>query len=78
MAAKDTNIAIAERYADSAYYSNIKRNYVKTLSYANICRHYLNKYYQSKYINGKDTMKYIGSETIPAEIEWFRSHLKTS
>lgn len=76
--AKDRNIATAERYADSAYYSNIKRNYTKTLSYASICRHYLNRYYKSKFSNGKDTMKYIGSETVPAEIAWFRSHLKTS
>ena len=78
LAAKNTNLIIAERYADSAYYSNINRNYVKTLNYADICRHYLNKYYKSKYSNGRDTMKYIGSETLPAEIIWFRLHLKTS
>lgn len=77
-AAKDANLAVAEKYADSAYYSNIKRTYTKTLIYSNLCRHYLNKYYKSKYINGRDTMKYIGSETVPAEIAWFRSHLKTS
>lgn len=77
LASKDTSIAIAEKYADSAYYSNVMRNYATTLIYASKCRYYLNKFYKSNNTNGKDTMKYIGSENTSAEINWFRSHLKT-
>jgi signal transduction histidine kinase len=76
-AAKDVNLVVAEKYADSAYYSNINGNYTKTLWYAQTCRNYLNRYYLSENKTGCDTMKYVGSESVPAEIKWFRKHLKT-
>lgn len=57
--------------ADSAYYSNIKGNYAKTLQYAEAAINYINSDYQRKYPKGKHMITFLddGSDT-PAEIEW--------
>lgn len=69
-------LAEAERFVDSAYHSNINGKYLITLEYADSCRQYLNKYYQSVTPHGGQLMKaYSANAELPAELQWFRSEL---
>lgn len=73
------NLEMANTYADSAYYSNIKGNYHKTLAFADTCRYYLNKYYLQFHPTGKMLMKRMGNDAeTPAEIKWFHDNLPTN
>ena len=65
----------AIQFADSIYYSNIFGHYRKALVFADSTRHYLNALYLQLVPDGKVLMKAVGSEVIPPEIQWFRSHL---
>lgn len=70
---------LANIYADSAYYSNIKGNYEKTLSFADTCRYYLNQYYLQLRPNGRYLMKRTGELTaIPAELQWLHDNFPTN
>lgn len=74
----DINLKQANRYADSAYYSNIHGTYTNTLLFADTCRYYLNKFYLKKHIEGKDLMNFDKtSNGDPAEIKWYRDSLPT-
>lgn len=65
----------AIQFADSIYYSNIFGHYRKALVFADSTRYYLNALYLQLVPDGKVLMKAVGSEVIPPEIQWFRSHL---
>lgn len=68
----------ASNYADSAYYSNIKGTYQKTLNYADSSILYLNLFYKETYNSRKDYMYIKSTDTcVPAEIIWFRKKLRT-
>ncbi len=72
-------LALANVYADSAYYSNIKGTYAKTLLFADSCRIYLNKQYKKFYPKGKDLMEKNSSGSgLPAEIKWFQQGFPTN
>lgn len=74
----DSIIAEADRYADSAYYSNIRGTYERTILFADTCRMWLNKFYQTQYPNGQTLMRADeGTENTPAEVEWLHMGLKT-
>ena len=66
----------AASFADSAYFSNLRGHYEKTLSYADSCRQSLNRYYLLSYPKAVDTLRYVGAEVVPAEINWFRQKVK--
>ena len=62
--------------ADSAYYSNVKRNHQKALNFADSTRQYLNKAYLLMVPGGADTLVAEGdSASAQAEIEWYHLHL---
>ena len=66
----------ANKYADKAYYANIRGEYAKTLLYADSARMCLNDEYRKLKPHGTDTLKALGSEAgIPPEISWFREGL---
>ncbi|ATV31604.1 ATP-binding protein [Prevotella intermedia] len=70
---------IANMYADSAYFSNIKGDYKRTLDFADTCRYYLNKYYLRLNPNGRHLMKRIADDNItPAEVQWLYDDLPTN
>lgn len=70
---------IANQYADSAYFSNIKGDYKRTLEFADTCRYYLNKYYLRLHPNGKHLMQRIADDNIiPAEVYWLHDELPTN
>ena len=67
---------MANRYADSAYFSNIKGTYKRTLDFSDTCRYYLNKYYLKLQPNGRHLMKRIADDNIiPAEVYWLHENL---
>ena len=67
----------AAAFADSAYFSNLNGQYRTTLSYADSCRTYLNRYYKSfRLAEPADTMYDVGNEVVPAEINWFHRRLR--
>lgn len=70
---------MANRYADSAYFSNIKGTYKRTLDFSDTCRYYLNKYYLKLQPNGRHLMKRIADDNIiPAEVYWLHENLPTN
>ena len=78
----DSNSALlmdAERYADSAYVSNINGNHIESLRFADSCMYCLNQHYKSKYPNGTSLMEHFSTEAkLPAELHWFRSEFPTN
>ena len=66
----------AASFADSAYFSNLRRDYTMTLAYADSCRQCLNRYYRLAHPKAVDTLRYVGTEVVPAEINWFRQQVK--
>ena len=69
----------AKAYADSAYFSNIKGTYLRTLLYIDSCRHCLNEHYRQQVPAGTDTMTLIGDPSVMAhEISWYHDSLKTN
>ena len=77
--ASSTLLKHASAYSDSTYYSNINGTYDKTLSFADSCIYFLNKYYKEKTREGNDLMtKFSNSADQPAEIKWFRDNFKTA
>lgn len=72
------NLLKAGAYADSAYYSNIKGTYAKTLAYADSARLYLNRHYLTLYPKrDKLMLREDDGSGVPAEISWFHDKLKT-
>lgn len=68
----DNNIRKSKQYADSAYFSNLKGIYSRTLDFADSCIKYLNKDYTSKNPNGRPLMYlYKESSSKQAELVWF-------
>ncbi len=66
-------------YADSAYYSNISKNYLQTLNFADSAIYYLNRHYKSIYPKGKDLMLlYSQIANRPSEMIWFEKKLQTN
>lgn len=68
----------AERYADSAYYSNINATYNKTIAFTDSARLYLNRHYLNLY--PKSTRIMVKNDNrlgVPAEIIWFHEGVKT-
>ena len=47
-----------------------------TLAYADHCRQCLNRYYRLARPKAFDTLLYVGTEVVPAEINWFRQQVK--
>lgn len=72
------SLKTAGAYADSAYYSNVNGEYAKTLEHIKTVIRNLNSYYQATYPEGRHVMSFSddGADT-PAEIEWFRTDVKT-
>lgn len=71
-------LAKADAYADSAYYSNIKGTYSKTLAFADSSRIYLNLHYKSLNPDGKRLMLNASPNgDMPAEIRWYHDNVKT-
>lgn len=68
----------ADRYADSAYFSNIKGEYYKTLQFADSSRHYLNLQYLSLHPHGKALMVRNPKDMIAAELRWYHDSLATN
>jgi hypothetical protein len=69
----------AKAYADSAYFSNIRGTYLRSLLYVDSCRHSLNEHYRSQVPEGTDTLTLIGDPSVMGhEINWFHDSLKTN
>lgn len=68
----------AERYADSAYFSNINGSYQKTLQFADSSRYYLNLHYLSLHPKGNALMTRNPKELVPAELKWYHDSLPTN
>ncbi len=63
-------------YADSAYYSNVEGEYLKTIVYADSAINYLNKHYRSIYPTSNTLMLLMDDEgSRPAEILWFEKKI---
>lgn len=74
-----SNLSRAAVFADSAYFSNIAGTYVKTLDFADSCRHYLNHHYLATHPRSSTLMVANGETAIvPAEIAWFRDSVRTN
>ena len=72
-------LAKASAYADSAYFSNIKGNYERTLQLADSCRYYLNQHYHTIRPDGKNLMLPLGNPSLMApEIAWYHDSLATN
>ena len=68
----------ASAYADSAYFSNLRGDYERTLAFADSCRDYLNSYYRSQHPRGRYLMRSMGNPSLMApEIKWFHDGLQT-
>lgn len=68
----------AGAYADSAYFSNIKGTYRRTLDFADSARLYLNRHYNTFSQNSKRLMtREDNGLGVPAEIMWFYDNVKT-
>ena len=68
----------ASQYADSAYFSNIRGTYERTLLFADTCRFYLNRFYLSQHPDGHIMMKNADdSSAVPAEVKWYHDSLPT-
>lgn len=77
-AAQDPLLQGANRYADSAYYSNIRGTYEQTVRFADTCRIYLNRYYQKLHPKSRLLMcAEEGGGGTPAEVEWARKDFPT-
>ena len=69
----------ASAYADSAYFSNIKGSFERTLQFADSCRHYLNQHYLAHCPDGRDLMLSLGNPSLTApEIVWYHDSLATN
>ncbi len=68
----------ARQYADSIYASNVNGRYEQALLYADSARTCLNDYYQASYPNVANSvlMSRMAEQTVPAEIQWYRSGVK--
>lgn len=72
----DYNRLRASAYADSAYFSNVKGDYARTLLFADSCRTYLNAQYKKMVPHGTRLMQTEGADpTEAAELEWFRDSI---
>ena len=72
-------LAKASAYADSAYLSNIKGNYERTLQLADSCRYYLNQHYHTIRPDGNNLMLPLGNPSLTApEIVWYHDSLATN
>lgn len=66
----------AEEFADSTYSSNIQGDYYKSLRFADSCRIFLNKHYESISPEGGPLMEEFSTEAkLPAELQWFRNEV---
>ena len=73
-----TLLTRASAYADSAYFSNLRGDYERTLAFADSCRDYLNAYYRSQHPRGRYLMRSMGNPSLMApEIKWFHDGLQT-
>ena len=72
------HLSKASAYADSAYFSNLRGDYERTLAFADSCRYYLNAYYRSLHPRGRYLMRSMGNPSLMApEIKWFHDGLQT-
>lgn len=60
----DEDVMVSDRYADSAYASNVSGDYVKTLRFADTIRTHLNAYYLRLRPNGTDTLRSLGPTSV--------------
>ncbi len=73
---KTDNMGRANLFADSAYYSNINGTYRQTLSFADSCIYYLNRFYRQHHPHGKSEMVLMSNSTeTPAELKWLHDSL---
>ena len=69
----------ASAYADSAYFSNINGNYMRTLLYVDSCRQALNRHYRELCDGATDTLTLMGDPSAtPNEVMWLHDSLKTN
>ena len=72
------HLSKASAYADSAYFSNLRGDYERTLAFADSCRYYLNAHYRSQHPRGRYLMRSMGNPSLMApEIKWFHDGLQT-
>ena len=63
-------------YADSAYFSNLRGNYGRTLEFSRLACRYLNERYRKIVPGGKDTLSLTGTADDKAsELKWFGNSL---
>ena len=73
-----SHLSRASAFADSAYFSNLRGDYERTLAFADSCRYYLNAYYRSLHPRGRYLMRSMGNPSLMApEIKWFHDGLQT-
>ena len=69
----------AGAYADSAYFCNVRGDYLKTLEYADTSIYYLNRHYRSFRPHGTALMTLNGDGSGgPAELDWLHTGVATS
>ena len=69
----------ASAYADSAYFSNLKGTYERTLLFADSCRNCLNSHYLQLHPRGRHLMRRMGNLSLLApEIMWFHDSVQTN
>ena len=70
-------LAKSGEFADSAYFCNVQGHYSQTLTYADSCIYYLNRYCTSVYPNVKYLMKSQDDDfKSAAELQWFQAKMK--
>ena len=73
-----SHLSRASAYADSAYFSNLRGDFERTLVLADSCRYYLNAHYRSQHPRGRYLMRPMGNSSLMApEIKWFHDGIRT-
>lgn len=69
---RQSDLALAASYADSAYFSNIAGTYARTLHFADSCRKYLNRHYLRNHDGSRTLMLAKGNTALmPPEVKWY-------
>ena len=75
--AQTDHLSQASSFADSAYFSNVSGNCLRTLDFVDSCLRHLNCYYLQRYPDGRDTLLKIGDPSvISPEIKWLHEGMK--
>jgi signal transduction histidine kinase len=77
LAAQNIHLGKASAYADSAYFSNIRGTYERTLLFADSCRQELNAFYLAAHPQSADTLMALDDLSLmPADVLWLHDSIR--